>query len=1530
MSDIVLGKEREIPFDIEISGNNARVVFHNKVTAIAFFHHGYLLQNMCDTGRYQDVVISNIFVDLSLTEWFDTLALCYLFLFLFDSKEKNGNKVYFVDPENDVFDAFLNGNGFKRYISELMDDNYSNYVQNQREYSKIHECYYPFTICDKNDDIETVIASVLENIDLFYVNKLEPQSRSYLINKLSYFLHETIENVFEHAYDESGGKCGLLVKCVKCHKEIDMKKYHEDYLSLTPYLASNMYEDFSEYLEIYVLDTGVGLRNSFFDDPNGADKGRTDKDIINYIFTKGERSHKKLNTYTHFGGLYDIQYLFAKDRDGLGLKADSTWLFSYENDNSPLLINTEEPHGEYDKLIHGFALVASLSLEFKDSIENKETSITAIPKDNISKLFSSVELDEYKPDRDFLDSIIDYRIGFFDSFKETSNRVRIVYIGSFFSKTRIFRLLYECRSESLILFGIQDAEIKKYQSIIENTYNRFVTVKKVIVVTSTLTVSCYSIYKKAFCYSKELTKAYISSCDCIDVRDSYIALLLLDKFYNSMSLWTMIGKMDNAIYLNAKVKWDSIELRGYLDFSQLCRIPECRQVCVDSLIKLKLLYKNVYFNSIDRFADELCEKANNLIEAHEDDKHINIGSVFVSGTSNRYLGDTQECYYYFCHPDSTDKSIKSLLFWPNSNEWFNKKFSSNSSGEQFERLGYSSFISRAGSKYLLSKHFDDQPQDYPLNITNEYEVLQRKVGVQPSTIRIGHFECPERHDLFGYRITSMFDADRIRRHHSNDYDEKSVFDFLFYQFFSALCGSLARSDIKDALTKSLSGGMEKALIGKIDNAQKINRPANRGVLVYLSDFQTEYLTEKIEEYFNREITNRIIPLLPISRNYEMGTLIVSPLVLDRIVNQIKEIEKEQSKVTITVFVSVAYNVRLLEEIKQILYGIGAGKVRILTVLDRRRISMMESLPSILPFCRVDVYSLNTGNNCAICSSLDIISKHLRNINNEYILGRIDQILKRWKTIRFSDNDFDKGLDDNSIQLNDTTKDIILDKFCNYLNPNISIVTDSALNSLVLEYSTITSSAELLIELLETDCLLENKQTLTVKSDDLKMLLASSYLLFFARTPISYKQAKRIVLKLCNLLDEQTKLTQYTMLSVIALISLPYRFKKCVLDEYEKKAISRFINTQSAHSLITDALISRIILYLDVGDAVSEQELECYVRCYLTDNESKLQCLFVVFMFVETVYKQSHARAYSIIQNSNNVSSKVYIDAIDYTKKLRSFIQENGTYLSLFHDKSRLNNKKNDILSELNETIESLERLIKDIKPNDPQKMYNTADSVDARLVKDNVSHFIEELQKIQSQGLYLRSYLNSDDKKNIINWFDYCKVEACKRTDYVNDLDIGYVVYLFDSNVDLKTFDDVRPWFYSFYDVTEEVINLFVDIILNKAGKITNSLIEEKTENDAVVVVNFKAKYVNLHFINATNNNLTIEEIREKKKSKEDRNTLLVFKDFEKRINTGSADNEHCFEYNYRDEDYWGVNDRKVFEAVMNIPYISKGSKGLS
>lgn len=472
----------------------------------------------------------------------------------------------------------------------------------------------------------------------------------------------------------------------------------------------------------------------------------------------------------------------------------------------------------------------------------------------------------------------DYR---FSSPKKIGNvdETTVLFPPKYFGKDEIISLLNDHRSETIIISGIHESEYKKYKTTLENLDLSVLNkpLSCVIVITNTLFPYVFSKQirnsKSQFTYSDANTKQYILDEAHDQISSSYINFRLWKKVYDSEQLWSCLSERNHMGYINSPVNWDNRILRGYLDFSQIYLIQECRNLCIEQLIGFQLYYDHLYFYSLDRLTDEICEQANHMMDNSRDGTPIYIGSVFVSGTSERKLNsrarNEENVFYFFKHADcDANQNVRAIFEWATQtlriDQWFPPE---RYEGKIYARVGESSFVAVNGNNYWASRHYINWKEAFWLKQDETYQLIQKQFGAHPAILKMGHFDAIDHHDLFGIKVDSLVETDIITSQIVQD-SNNSSYDFLLAEFLQALVNSPGENELNEYLRQDIPRNKLEVIKKKyiLHRDSFDSSPGGIGLIVYLNDYHTSKIIESIKTIFVEELQQRIVPIVPIEKN----------------------------------------------------------------------------------------------------------------------------------------------------------------------------------------------------------------------------------------------------------------------------------------------------------------------------------------------------------------------------------------------------------------------------------------------------------------------------------------------------------------------------------------------------------------------------------------------------------------------------------------------------------------------------------------
>ena len=165
--------------------------FDKTVTADVFFAYCADIQQILEEGTYLGHPFQNLYIDFSKTTWFDTLAMCYMLMFVDYAKQRNNlaTRFYFleshkIEHSHLVFRAFLSDNGFLSQMKRIGTIFYFDAVP-ELLYSKIHKCIWPMQIFHQADEIEDSIDLIKKQLHNELSNTLSTYELENMIDRKS-------------------------------------------------------------------------------------------------------------------------------------------------------------------------------------------------------------------------------------------------------------------------------------------------------------------------------------------------------------------------------------------------------------------------------------------------------------------------------------------------------------------------------------------------------------------------------------------------------------------------------------------------------------------------------------------------------------------------------------------------------------------------------------------------------------------------------------------------------------------------------------------------------------------------------------------------------------------------------------------------------------------------------------------------------------------------------------------------------------------------------------------------------------------------------------------------------------------------------------------------------------------------------------------------------------------------------------------------------------------------------------------------
>lgn len=1015
------------------------------------------IQAACQNKVFWGKAFNNISFDLSNCHWVDPCPLLSLLICLQEFKSKHNGKIFIRLPlytENTASDfekvlKFLATENFLYAFCKITDDIYDagnikvtpegieglKQIDTELNYtnSSIVRCEI-FNIKNILRDKDTFEDWLNEKLTEARINLSGNETENVindLLYKLKIFLDETIQNIYYHAYTgldySSAGiyiryRHGLKDKSIGIEERKRLKVTFEREEHACPRLDSSFAEVNNCFLEVFVVDNGIGIPASF---SKSKDERIAFRNALNSIMRLGERGrtvqHRDL---TDRGGLNLIYTILQQDRDYICGYSGGEWI----GDNVPF----EDVHtfeffdtSKVDRVAtQGLAWIARMSVNSNVGLDYSEWKEWdgSFKQNPILKAY----YDNPLPDKDALAfDIKDLRFNkdflitnYWNALRikknvEHKDAVVLLFAPKSITKKKVWEIINEClgnysilrgtERRNLIIVDIPEKEALLYQAALNKSKIYGATnfwkdkVSSITLVSRRYFVSFLrkiidprrNLMIKApdasFTFSNDINHAqeFLDSFTYPDapsyspgrtIRD----LIALIKFYETQLFWYNLSRQKNRdnFFINREIVWGAKGevINGYLNFASTLANKNFLQLYKITVERVYGFYKSkmCLFKEIDVLTKSLAEHFNSKIDikGKNDYGKIFIGSVLGSGWQQKNSVITTEIskedliINFFVHPDSSyEEKRASIFFWPGARDLW-EFFGSND--KNYQRIGKTYSIAEHGWKYFPIPRYNKSNQSFykrrPSDAYNDWQ------SINNSIVSFGNHTYQDYSDLVKIDIKKAVEYGFKYRNH--------LAQFLVTELAFAF-GALNEIDINPGY-KNYIQGIEEAKRHDLNIREFYEDIC---LIVYPNHLNTSVVFENIREIFDDAIVAaRILPLDFIRPNNESNALLISPLILDyikRIISdrrrKIERLGTPSQKVNILFFDCTIVSGRTRKQIKHILFGLGADNVKTLVILDRNRLPF--SLPnedSLRAYWRLDLPRLAYGDQNPINYSINEI------------------------------------------------------------------------------------------------------------------------------------------------------------------------------------------------------------------------------------------------------------------------------------------------------------------------------------------------------------------------------------------------------------------------------------------------------------------------------------------------------------------------------------------------------------------------------
>lgn len=1007
-----------------------------------------------------------------------------------------------------------------------------------------------------------VTEKLLERIEFEIKDNIPSESSERIIYKLKLIIQESIHNVQEHAYREDEKKpLGIYLRyrtggeniSNNLQKNLFIKSVNNE-KNRCFLLDNNWLQHRTGAIELFILDRGVGLLNSFKDLNRPSRKLRL-QNIVRDTFCEGISS--KTERVSAKGGLHLINEISTGDY--FRVCCDKSWIGT----SLPILSETKPifKNKDYQAGFIGLGYHFRLSWKNNTDIGNSWFSINNSKNNHIShlnKLFSKNQNDVEIILSRIPYVVIDERFNNLTSNELTKLIERLSPNGYLIWSVKLGRMKWDIfKFLHTLLEGVK---VKNIKLIINNIEPHEASTYEAAFADSSFKVSDASwpkyvsfiiLVSQRFLFAKFDREYYLKNADEKDQKVEKVAfatdityssikgvddliqeneeegitlrslIILLTKHHDSKLLWELINEYsEQNVFLNKKIHWnkDIPSIEGYLNFSSLSRIPIIRKLLIQSLTRyfwsLSIDESSTYlFTPLDRLVNTIVEEIKLGYIVNENNKNftrkdVGIGSVYVSGQTESVVLPKYEYIHFFKHPDSNkyskdNQDVNYLFYWFATNEPI-------TDSEIYKKVGSSSSISKNGWKDIEIPRYKNGLLIGERSPEETYRDIQ---SISPIISKLGHWSYEGHHDFLTFNLRGLVE-DGFAKCKTSD-------NPLFKYLIGSILGYLDINFTKD-IRKEYQHIFNTSFIEEIENKYQ-----NKGIVVYRSHLISELIISKVLGILKKEtrikLIGKVLPILPLRRQWGGSSFVISPI--DKELINIKINEQTLSKRNVLIFDDACISGRTLLDVNSIVLSAGAKKVDVCVILDRMRLPSSEhAFNEYRYYWKIDLPPIGQDGNCPLCHSIDYFTGFKEQLSNPFYRETIDEWNLFWRK-ESPTSDWFKGLKPLPLNNKPYDKKYCFDTETDKHRQEISLTRTNGLITHVSELHAMTGADDYVIDRI-------NRFERGVdESLEVKIELIVSQILLFS-SEFSYKEIKLLLEKLIEYISKSKLESPYTGLAFI--------------------------------------------------------------------------------------------------------------------------------------------------------------------------------------------------------------------------------------------------------------------------------------------------------------------------------------------------------------------------------------------------------------
>lgn len=680
---------------VEINNSNLRVTFGERIISTTF--SGYF-------GEIQDYIqkdcIKSVEIDFRNTEYINLFCISKIILTIMSTKNRIRYSILWPNPEQSKSYKMLRFLYNKGIIDVLFEcEDIENIIEGNliNSYKKVYDfsncidsAIFPYKIyyVEKHSPkryskelIKKSVEEIMVGIEKYFRNTQENNYEN-IKNRLNLYLYEIIENIYEHAYYQSG-VFGVLVTYDYLPKYLWNKdregknRYMQREKRMQKENPLSLFGDIEDRyiggISIWIDDIGKGIAQTV--------KGGFYQQMYRDTYLNGLNEQFRGNGKTKLNGLKLIGDEIANNGDYLWLHDCWHWVGTHCNELKSTIALIDESRKEginaYEhSWVKGCTYEIKINLARNSKGKNNSYKQFGVPMtvgfDELRRLCEEALSDSFVMKNTTLIDLFNSenhtkKIEDFFCVKDSCLLYRSRVIRKEQFKNELFSRIFLDRVEKyyfeeFVIYDLSQTALFQVRALIETKlYSQILIkhgIKTVVLVSAEFYVFVLEIEDETFKLRKKYSEQYI--------RQNKDRLLFYFKCFqknDNAIINSIIKKNKKHMLISADIQWGSIQIEQYLDFEVMLQERQIFTVLRNMLVRVSgMLSADTRICFIEDFLEErFAEYLNEFSPAKAVKAYV--GSLLLTKQTERKRAMKEDGkIYLFKHRESALKADDTYIF----------------------------------------------------------------------------------------------------------------------------------------------------------------------------------------------------------------------------------------------------------------------------------------------------------------------------------------------------------------------------------------------------------------------------------------------------------------------------------------------------------------------------------------------------------------------------------------------------------------------------------------------------------------------------------------------------------------------------------------------------------------------------------------------------------------------------------------------------------------------------------------------------